>query len=126
LQEIRELRHEAQQCRGVVDALRRELRRSREEVTERANAMATLQKATEFHSQELAAAKFQQKLSPTQQQPDETLVLELQRCQEELHQRMTLASTYKGERYHHHNAWDNWQPEEVSNDTQIPGDAESA
>ena len=126
LQEIRELRDEAQQHRGDVDALRRERRRSREEVTERTNAVATLQTATELYSQELVAAKCQHKLSPNQQQPDETLVLALQRCQEELHQQLTLANTYNEHRDLLQDDWGSWQPEEGQTELQAMGDADSA
>ena len=63
-------------------------------MTERANAVATLQKATELYSQELTAAKLQHKLNAKeQQQPGEALVIELQRCQEGLRRQVTLAST---------------------------------
>ena len=62
LQEIRELRDEVLQYQGDADALTRELRRSQEELTERTNAVATVQKATEMYSLELTAAQFNKSL----------------------------------------------------------------
>ena len=126
MQEIRELHDEVQQYRDEADALRRELRRSREEVTERANVVATLQTATELYSQELTAAKFPQKLGPNGQQPEEALATELQRCQEELPQQITLVRTYREQRDLLQRGWGNWQPEEGQSELQAPGDADSA
>ena len=61
LQEIRELRDEVQQYRGDGDALRRELRRSREEVTERAHVE---QRRTSAHKQgDAENARIEKRLS---------------------------------------------------------------
>ena len=79
-----------------------------------------------MYSQELTAAKFQQKLSSKgEPKPDAAFVAELQRCQAGLHQRIMLARTQKHRDRLQHD-WGNLQLEEVPSELQVPGDTDSA